>query len=221
MSHELRTPLNAIIGYSEILAEELKERGDNVGAHDAERIRRAGRNLLTLINEVLDFSKIEAGRLELRESETDIATLIEQAAEICAPLAASNNTKIQVAIDDSVGPLMLDGDRLRQCVLNLVSARAVEALVVEVKDTGVGISPDHLQTLFQPFVQGDQSASRSTPGTGLGLVITRKLANLMGGDVTVESVLGKGSCFTLRIIAKRIAADEGFDLGETQERAVA
>jgi signal transduction histidine kinase len=242
MSHELRTPLNAIIGYSEILAEELKERGDAIGTDDAERIKRAGRNLLTLINEVLDFSKIEAGRLELRESETDVATLIEQAAEICAPLAASNNTKIQVAIDDSVGPLMLDGDRLRQCVLNLVSnaskfthdghvsirctvepARAGEALVVEVRDTGVGISPDQLQTLFQPFVQGDQGPSRSTQGTGLGLVITRKLANLMGGDVTVESVLGEGSCFTLRVTAKRIAADEGFDLGDAlaNTRAVA
>jgi signal transduction histidine kinase/ActR/RegA family two-component response regulator len=230
MSHELRTPLNAIIGYSEIIEEDLQER-DASSAQDAAKIKRAGRNLLSLINEVLDFSKIEAGRLELHEAETDVAALLAQVVETCTPLAQKNNVEISIAAPP-LPVLLLDKDRLRQCVLNLMSnackftkdgkvsiAAAVEqrgdreALVISVTDTGIGIAPDQAARLFQPFVQADTSKTREQGGTGLGLVITKRLCNLMGGDVAMKSTPGQGSSFTLHVAAKRTAAEEATDNG--------
>ncbi len=222
MSHELRTPLNAVIGYAEILEEDLDADGNQPGAADAARIRRAARNLLVLINEVLDFSKIEAGRMELSESETDVSALLQDVVETTQVIAQQNGNAIDVAIDESVGALVFDAQRVKQCVLNLVSnackftkdgrvsiratiahERGGDMLSIAVVDTGCGITETDQARLFQPFVQADGSSTRKHDGTGLGLAITRKLAQLMGGDVDMESAVGVGSRFTLRIAARR------------------
>ena len=222
MSHELRTPLNAVIGYAEILEEDLGAREMESEAGDAARIRRAARSLLGLINEVLDFSKIESGRLELAPTPTDIPALLQDVVATTAHLAAANSNIVDVQIAPSLTMIELDGQRLRQCVLNLVSNackftsngrisivatleadRAGEHLQISVADTGQGITPADQARLFQPFVQADNSATRKQDGTGLGLVITRRLARLMGGDVEMESIVGVGSRFTLRVTALR------------------
>ena len=212
MSHELRTPLNAVIGYAEILGEDLESNGDKASADDAGRIHRAARDLLGLINEVLDFSKIEAGRMEIRLAHSHIPTLIEEAVETTRHIAAANNNTLNARMPADMGDVFTDPTRLRQCLLNLLSnackftsdgtisvhARVENAmLVIDVADTGVGIAPDQAERLFQPFVQADGSFTRKQGGTGLGLVITRKLARLMGGDVSFVSAPGEGSTFTL------------------------
>ncbi len=221
MSHELRTPLNAVIGYAEILEEDLAAGGNEEGAEDAARIRRSARNLLTLINEVLDFSKIEAGRMELVDAETDVSAIVGEVIETASHIAQSNNNRIDIAIDPAVGVFLLDGQRLKQCLLNLVSNackftrdgvitvradlernRDGDVLCFAVIDTGCGVSEADQARLFQPFVQADGSQTRRHDGTGLGLAITRKLAQLMGGDVTMQSTQGVGSRFTLRVAAK-------------------
>jgi signal transduction histidine kinase/ActR/RegA family two-component response regulator len=222
MSHELRTPLNAVIGYAEILEEDLAAEGKSQEASDAARIRRAARDLLGLINEVLDFSKIEAGRMDIVESVVDAPALVADVVETCRHIAAANHSSIETAVDPAIGDLLADGARLRQCMLNLVSNAAkftadgridvrlgveidggAEFLRFEVADTGCGIAPEQATRLFQPFVQADGSFTRQQGGTGLGLVITRKLAQLMGGDVTFSSDPGRGSTFVLRIAISR------------------
>jgi signal transduction histidine kinase len=225
MSHELRTPLNAVIGYAEILEEDLGAKAMETEATDAARIRRAARSLLVLINEVLDFSKIEAGKLELAPTPTDIPRLIEDVVATTAHLAQAHNNNVDVRIDPALKEVELDGQRLNQCVLNLVSNackftdngrvsitvtresdRAGAQLQIAVEDTGQGIAPADQARLFQPFVQVDGSQTRKQDGTGLGLVITRSLAQLMGGDVTMESKLGVGSRFTLRVAFAEVTA---------------
>ena len=216
MSHELRTPLNAVIGYSEILEEDLKYAGNADGAADATRIRRAARNLLKLINEVLDFSKIESGRMELRPSSLDVAGMLEAVVSELQPLAEANKNHVALSVDANVGDVVADEMRLKQCISNLVSnackftehghvmvaARRDGAMLeIAVTDTGVGIAADQAARLFQPFVQADGTHTRKQDGAGLGLALTRKLAELMGGDVDLKSAPGKGSTFTLRIAA--------------------
>jgi signal transduction histidine kinase len=221
MSHELRTPLNAVIGYAEILEEDCASWGKPAGAADAARIRRAARDLLLLINEVLDFSKIEAGRMEITPAPTDVPALIREAAETASHIAEANGDTISVAIDPAVGAIELDGQRLRQCLLNLLSnackftskgridvrawmeGETDRILCIEVADTGCGITAEQQARLFQPFVQADGSKTRKHDGTGLGLAITRRLAQLMGGDVTMQSTPGEGSRFTLRVSAQQ------------------
>jgi len=222
MSHELRTPLNAVIGYAEILEEDLADEGMKHSASDAQRIHRAARQLLGLINEVLDLSKIEAGRMEVAPRRTDLRALIADAVETTAHIAAANGNSVSVTIDASVGPVTVDDLKVRQCLLNLVSNACkftkhgeigVEAriapgangdvLCIKVRDTGMGIAPEQAARLFQPFVQVDSSLTRDQGGTGLGLVITRKIAQLLGGDVALESAAGIGSCFTLTVAIER------------------
>ena len=218
MSHELRTPLNAVIGYSEILMEDLAFSGAAESAEDAARIRKAARHLLELINEILDLSKIEAGRLEMRPEPTDLAQILRDVAEAVRPAAQAAGTQLTLVAPPAPIALVTDPTRLRQCLLNLfsnatkftqngvieVTAQATGdgpagALTIAVKDSGIGMSPEQLARLFQPFVQADPSATRKYGGTGLGLVITRRLARALGGDVAVESALGEGSTFTLTI----------------------
>ncbi|HVY04020.1 MAG TPA: ATP-binding protein, partial [Caulobacterales bacterium] len=218
MSHELRTPLNAVIGYAEILEEDLGAEGKVDSAADAARIRSAARNLLGLINEVLDFSKIEAGRMDIVEAPVDAGALAGEVIETCRHIAAANQSVIETNIAEDIGTVLTDGPRLRQCLLNLVSnackfttdgkvtvsARVetdgvLEFLHFDVADTGCGIAEDQAKRLFQPFVQADGSFTRKQGGTGLGLVITRKLAQLMGGDVTFVSEAGRGSTFSLKV----------------------
>jgi signal transduction histidine kinase/CheY-like chemotaxis protein len=222
MSHELRTPLNAVTGYAEILEEDLRADGKKDAAGDAGRIRRAARDLLALINEVLDLSKIEAGRMEVSVERTNMADIVADVVETTAHIAEANGDVVKVEIDTSVGDLMVDGPKVRQCLLNLVSnaCKFTNDGVIEIQvrvedvdggailhavvsDTGVGISPDQAGKLFRPFVQADSSLTRSKGGTGLGLVITRRLAQLMGGEVTMQSALGQGSRFVLTIAAAR------------------
>ncbi|MBC7770744.1 MAG: hypothetical protein H7124_18320 [Phycisphaerales bacterium] len=216
MSHELRTPLNAVIGYSEIIEEDLASGETNESAADLGKIRGAAGHLLTLINEVLDLSRIEAGKLDLRPTEFDIAAVLRGALDTVRPMASKKRTACQINFAPDLGPMVADETRVRQCVLNLLSNAAkftedgvialdlrpcrigsAKGVAISVRDTGKGISEEDLARLFQPFVQVDVTKTRAHDGAGLGLVITRRLARAMGGDVQASSKLGQGSTFTL------------------------
>jgi signal transduction histidine kinase len=222
MSHELRTPLNAIIGYCEILREVADDRGgDDQEVEDLNRIHAAAHRLLALINDVLDLSKIESGAMAAEIERVDLDGLIEEAAATVRPAAAANGTSLTIEKRNALGVAETDGFRLSQCLLNLLSNAAkftrdgsiklrtaretkdgADWLVFEVIDTGIGIAAEAQARLFEPFVQADASTTRAFGGTGLGLAITRRLARIMGGDVTVKSAPGRGSAFTLRLPAK-------------------
>jgi signal transduction histidine kinase len=216
MSHELRTPLNAVIGYSEIVEEDLASGDTSASAADLVRIRNAAGHLLTLINEVLDLSRIEAGKLELRPSAFDVAAMLRGALDTVRPMASKNRTTCQFNVTAGIGAVVADETRVRQCVLNLLSNAAkftqdgvialdlrpcrigsMQGIAISVRDSGKGISSEDLARLFQPFVQVDVTNTRAHDGAGLGLVITRRLARAMGGDVQASSKLGQGSTFTL------------------------
>lgn len=225
MSHELRTPLNAIIGYTDVLQEELVEAGLDRSVEDVHWIHSSARQLLTLINGILDLSKIEAGRMDLEVQEFAVAEVLREVTAMLDPIATRKGNTLHMQIDQSVGTAISDSVKLRQCLLNLGSnackftenghvfilARMEEEdLVFSVSDTGIGITEEELNRLFQPFVQADASTTRRYGGTGLGLTITWRFAELLGGSIAVESVPGEGSTFTLRIKAnlQRLAADE-------------
>jgi hypothetical protein len=217
MSHELRTPLNAILGYSEMLLEDLG--GDEQVAKDLNRIRSAGTHLLTLINDVLDISKIEADKIELSPETFEVREMIESVAATVEPLAAKNRNKFTVRCDPALGAMTADRTRLRQVLFNLLSnackftkdghvelivERRARAFVIRVRDNGIGISPDQQAKLFQPFVQADSSTTREYGGTGLGLVICRRLVEMMGGSVILTSTLGHGSTFAVELPADQL-----------------
>ena len=218
MSHELRTPLNAILGFTELVELEMADRDIHDWDEEIKKISRAGNHLLTLISDVIDFSKIEAGKMRLQSENFEIAVVVQDVAMSLEAVAAKN----RVALRTDCEPATLFGDkvRVRQCLFNLVGnackfTQDGEVLVdahrgkgdekgwyiLRVVDTGIGISPEDLGKLFCYFTQLDTSSSRKYGGTGLGLAISRKLSRLMGGDITVESTLGKGSTFTLRFPA--------------------
>ncbi len=220
MSHELRTPLNSIIGYSEMLEEDLERAPEMASPEDARRIRFAADHLLNLITEVLDLSAIESGRFKLNPSLVEIAPLIHDVADAVRPIGAKQGTDVVVIVNGDIPALSIDGLRLKQCLLNLASNackftqngqvnisvgldnnKPNPTLTIVVADTGIGITPEDQARLFQPFVQVDNSATRAQEGTGLGLVITKKLALEMGGDVTLSSTPGVGSIFTLSVAA--------------------
>ncbi len=216
MSHELRTPLNAVIGYSEIIEEDLESGQTESSASDLAKIRGSANHLLTLINEILDLSRIESGKLDLKPAPFDIAALLRGAMDTVKPTASKNRTTVQLNLAGGIGIMTADETRVRQCVLNLLSNAAkftqngvvsldmrqcrigrVLGVAISVKDTGPGISAEHQARLFQPFMQIDNTKTRAHDGAGLGLVITRRLARAMGGDVAVSSKLGHGATFTL------------------------
>lgn len=218
MSHELRTPLNAIIGFAEILEEDLPDCAP-ASAADAARIRKAAQHLLGLINDVLDHARIEAGRVELRPQRVQLGTLLEEVMATAAPLAGTRGNALHLDCPQGERGLELFTDplRMRQCLLNLLSnackftsagavtlqvRRCGEDLALAVIDTGPGILAEDLARLFQPFVQTDSSHTRAHQGAGLGLVITRQLARMMGGEVVAESEPGVGSTFTFRLPAR-------------------
>jgi signal transduction histidine kinase len=217
MSHELRTPLNAVIGYAELLEEELE--GAPVPAStatDLGRIQTAARHLLGLINDVLDLSKIEADKVELLIEPVELAELVDQVTSTAHPLMAANGNRLELSTPDGLPRVYTDATRLRQVLFNLLANAAKftqegtirlvvreaaddlgrETAVFEVADTGIGMTPEQVDKLFQVFVQADVQISRKYGGTGLGLVISRRLCRMMGGDVTVTSTLGAGSVFT-------------------------
>ena len=214
MSHELRTPLNAIIGYSEMLQEEVQDLGQAGLLADLQRIHAASKHLLALINDILDLSKIEAGKMTLFLETFDVPALVGEVAATVRPLAAKKHNQFRVECAPGLGAIRADLTKVRQTLFNLISNAAkftehgtitlrvvVEGAQVrfEVTDTGIGMTPEQLGRLFQAFTQADESTSRKYGGTGLGLVISRKFCHLMGGDITVTSRPGQGSCFTVRL----------------------
>jgi PAS domain S-box-containing protein len=221
MSHELRTPLNAIIGYSEILEEEALEEGLENLIPDTRKICTAGKHLLTLINDILDLSKIEAGRMELYLESFDLGNLIEEVVATLHPLVEKNGNQLQVSCSHNLGVMYADLTKVRQILFNLLSnalkfteggtvllsaTRSIAGdsdwVYLRVSDTGIGMSAEQQQGLFEPFIQGDASTTRKYGGTGLGLAISRLFCQMMGGDITLESQLGVGSTFTVQLKTK-------------------
>jgi GAF domain-containing protein len=217
VSHELRTPLNAIIGLTDMLVTNAARFGTEKAQEPLQRVNRAGTHLLGLINQVLDLSKIEAGKLELNPQTAQLAPLIEEVIGTARQLAEQNKNRLLVEAQDNLGTLTVDPMRLRQILLNLLSnafkftkegevtlrARRVadgrDWIELAVSDTGIGMTAEQQAKLFEEFTQADATTAQRFGGTGLGLAITRKLARLMGGDVTVASEIGKGSVFTVRL----------------------
>jgi len=218
MSHELRTPLNAIIGYSELLAEEAEDEGLDDMLDDLKKINDSGKHLLGLINDILDLSKIEAGKLELFISDFDVDAVITVLKSVGEPLASKNGNTLVINAPEDIGKMTGDETRLRQCLLNLMSnackfteggtvSLSAQSLVVngedwlsfEVSDTGIGMSAEQLDKVFGEFTQAEGDTTAKFGGTGLGLSITKQLIEMMRGNVTVESEVGKGSTFRLRV----------------------
>ena len=222
MSHELRTPLNAVIGITEMLIEDSEESGDRSAREPLERISRAGKHLLQLINEVLDLSKIEAGKLEISYEMVDLAALVDDLVGEVEPLAAKNANRFVVECAPDIGTVRSDPTRLRQIILNLLSnackftergrvslsisrsrSDGEEFISVRVADTGIGMTEQQLGKLFQEFSQADSSTTRKYGGTGLGLAISDRLCRMMGGTIEVESKLGVGTTFSMRLPTER------------------
>jgi signal transduction histidine kinase len=217
MSHELRTPLNAIIGLTEMMVTNAARFGTEKAMEPLQRVNRAGTHLLGLINQVLDLSKIEAGKLELNPQAVQLAPLIDEVAGTARQLAEQNNNRLAVEAPNDLGTLTVDPMRLRQILFNLLSnackftkqgkvtlkarrmADGRDWIELAVADSGIGMTPEQQAKLFEEFSQADASTAQRFGGTGLGLAITRKLARIMGGDVTVESTPGQGSVFTVRL----------------------
>jgi signal transduction histidine kinase len=217
MSHELRTPLNAVIGLTEMMVANAARFGTEKALEPLRRVNAAGAHLLSLINEVLDLSKIEAGKLELNPEPIDLARLIDEVIGTGGQLAEKNQNRLIVEAQENLGALNADPMRLKQILLNLLSnackfteegevalrvrkvADGRDWVELAVADTGIGLTAEQQAKLFQDFSQADSLTARRYGGTGLGLALSRKLARMMGGDVTVASEPGKGSVFTVRL----------------------
>lgn len=216
MTHELRTPLNVIIGYAEMLKEEARADGRDGDGADAATIKKAALGLLTIIEDVLDFAELSGEQLQLNAAGADIGALVREVCDAAAPLAAANGNTLSVAMSPAQLTAVVDRKRVRQCLLHLVTnackftvsgsiqievTRAGDLISFAVVDTGCGVSDAEMALLFQPFVQVDAGHTRKNGGVGLGLVVTQRLARLMGGDVQVASKPGVGSTFTFTIRA--------------------
>jgi len=218
MSHELRTPLNAIIGYSEIMLEDVEEDQNGQWHADLSRIKNAGQHLLTLINDILDLSKIEAGKMGLNLEYFRVDTMIREVIETIEPMSLKNNTEIILHENDDIGVMLSDITKVRQILFNLISngikfsengkvtidcrrtnVENKEHVKIKVSDTGIGMSPEDLEKLFEEFFQVDNSNAKKWSGTGLGLVISQRFCQMMGGEIGVDSELGTGSTFTVTI----------------------
>ena len=218
MSHELRTPLNAVIGYSQMLIEDAQDEGDAGATEDLGRILDAGQHLLKLVNEILDLSKIEAGKMQIDLQETVLADLVNETAAEADAAAVKNGNTILCKIDPNLGKPFCDAAKLRNVLAQLIDNAVkftqdgtvelvaerlpgdpADELVVHVIDTGIGIAPDQIPSLFEKFTVADDSSTSKYGGTGLGLALSQRLCKLMGGEIFVESAVGKGSRFTIRI----------------------
>jgi signal transduction histidine kinase len=220
MSHELRTPLNAVIGYSQILLEDAEDEGDLMSVGDLKKIHDAGQHLLKLVNEILDLSKIEAGKMELVPETIDPGQLVQEVVSEHRHLAEANRNTVSVELADDLGRVVWDSDKFRKMLTHLydnahkftqggqvrvtASRRPGEQgdeIVVAVHDTGIGISKAQAERLFEKFSVIDDSTTSKYGGTGLGLALSQKLCQLMGGEITIESELGQGSRFEIRLPA--------------------
>ena len=221
MSHELRTPMNAIIGYSEMLAEEAVEVGQEGFVPDLHKIQSAGKHLLELINDVLDLSKIESGKMTLYCENIDIAGMIRDIESTMLPAVQKNGNTLTVEMPDDIGVMHSDLTKIRQTLFNLLSNAAKftkagkiqiaistqlyrrrQFITFAISDTGIGIKPAQLERLFEPFTQADESTTRKYGGTGLGLAISRRFCRMLGGDIEARSKLRKGSTFTVTLPRK-------------------
>ena len=220
MSHELRTPMNAIIGYSEMLTEEMQDLGQDEFIPDLKKIHSAGKHLLGLINDVLDISKIEAGKMTVYCETIDVAAMVREVESTVLPLVKKNDNHLEVELPADAGTMHSDLTKIRQTLFNLLSnaskftekgklrlvvTRSVENgadwLRFAVSDSGIGMTPEQMGRLFKAFSQADASTTRKFGGTGLGLAISREFCQLLGGDITVSSVPGEGSTFTIALPA--------------------
>ncbi len=228
MSHELRTPLNAILGYSEMLAEEAATEGRATAAADLQKIQAAGRHLLGMINQVLDLSKIEAGRIDLQLEECAVRSVVEEVTATIEPLAAQNRNVLRVSVDLYGQVMRTDPMKVKQILINLlgnackftadgeisfICTHEAEAgrqwVRFTVRDTGIGMSADQLDRLFEPFVQADAATARTYGGTGLGLAISKRFVEMLGGEIGVDSMPQRGSTFTVRLpLETRATQDE-------------
>jgi PAS domain S-box-containing protein len=225
MSHELRTPLNAIIGYSEMLLEEAveAERPDAVG--DLRRINGAGQHLLGLINDVLDLSKIEAGKMEVMPEDFGVSGIVDDVASTIQHMVSDRDNRLTVEIAPDLGPMYSDQLKVRQILFNvltnaakftsggeiIVNARSIaesgtDWIEFAVTDTGIGMTREQIDKVFGEFLQADSSTTREYGGTGLGLAISRRMARMLGGDISAISTPGKGTTFTVRLPARMPAA---------------
>ncbi len=227
MSHELRTPLNAIIGLTEMLKEDAADDGLDDFEEPLDRVFNAGKHLLTLINDVLDLSKIEAGRVELFNETFELNQILDDVMKTSSPLAQKNDNELVINYKTDIDFVTADQTRVKQVVLNLISNACKftekgkitvgvnkivqdggDLISIDVSDTGIGMSEEQMSRLFNSFVQADSSTTRKYGGTGLGLTISKQLAILMGGDVVVNSELGKGTTFTATFLADFIGASD-------------
>ncbi len=234
MSHELRTPLNAIIGYAEMLEEFAREEGPAALVPDLQKIQTAARHLLLLINDILDLSRIEAGKVSLCVEEFDVPALVAEVAATVQPLVARRANRLELDCPPDLGRMRSDLTKVRQILFNLLSnaakftengritltvrrqpapppagakaAPAADQIVFAVQDTGIGIAPEHLERIFQPFMQADASIAQKYGGTGLGLTLSRRFCELLGGGIRAASQPGEGSTFTVVLPAELPAA---------------
>ena len=229
MSHELRTPLNAIIGYSEMLEEDAEDLGQEDFIPDLQKIRSAGKHLLSLINGVLDLSKIEAGKMDLYLENFDVGDLVAEVASTVRPLVEKNGNRLEIHRPEDLGVMRADLTKTRQILFNLLSnaSKFTENGVISlevvprskhgaswfkfiVTDNGIGMNEEQLEKVFEPFSQADASTTRKFGGTGLGLSICKRFSEMMGGDLSASSTAGEGSRFTVRIPAEVLdPADRG------------
>lgn len=217
MSHELRTPLNAIIGFSELLIDDVEDDGNGDYIPDLAKIQRAGQHLLSLINDILDLSKIEVGKLELFVEEFEVDDLMTDISNTIAPLIEKNSNTLEIVNNAEFKTLNNDLTKIRQCIFNLLSnaAKFTENGIIQVTisssddssmvefsvtDQGIGLTEEQISKIFEPFTQADSSTAKTFGGTGLGLSISREFCRMMGGDIIVESTLGKGSTFKMSVL---------------------
>ncbi len=247
MSHELRTPLNAIIGYSELLIDMAHEEGNAVGVNNLERITASGKHLLFLVNDILDLARVEAGKMDLFIEEFDIFDVVEEVRVVSEALMPINNNTMSIECSKDIGYMRTDQLKVRQVLLNLLSNAAKftdhgkvslsakrecrdgdDWVSFTIRDTGIGMTPEEAERLFQPFTQADASTVRKYGGSGLGLSLCLSLSRMMGGDVTMETKSGSGSAFEIYLpatISSQIAQSEEFyaadgDLGSEEVETI-
>jgi len=218
MSHELRTPMNAIIGYSEMLMEDAEDDGNEGAVDDLKKIHSAGTHLLSLINDVLDLAKIESGKMTIYLETFEVPVMVDEVVSTIDTLVKKNGNRLQVEVDETIGEMRADVTKVRQALFNLLSNAAkfthegviglvvrgeqldgVDWIRMSVSDSGIGIPPDKIEHVFDEFSQADETTTRDYGGTGLGLPISRRFCQMMGGDITLESTPGEGSIFTIRL----------------------